>query len=859
MKRYYFYRLLLPLLLLPLVVFSQQDPSLEKLLSYAKNIRDFNHLYPQEKVFLHFDNTGYFVGENIWFKAYITTAEQHQLTELSRILYVELLTQEGKLVETLKLKIENGQCYGDFRLKPEYRSGFYEVRAYTRAMLNFGDDCIFSRVLPVYNEPEGEGEYNQKEMRNPYNRNIENSRKKPEKLKDVNVDFYPEGGNLIQGLSNRIAFKVTGKQGENLEVSGKLLDPNGQEISAFSTIHQGMGIFSFVPEEGKYRAVITYQNRNYNFDLPVTLPMGYTMQLNNFRDDKLNIQIDKTPGLSAEILGLSITCRGKLCYFDTLRVDTETWKSAIPKQALPEGVHCISLFNERGEVLSERLFFVKQPQEVFLTYQQNKKRYNPMEEIRLDFTVVDKDEQPVTAGFSVSVRDASSSPVGAYEDNIYTNLLLSSELKGYIEQPAYYFESNDNAHKYALDLLMMTQGWRRYAWKRLAGIDPLEIKHDIEETLMIKGKALNLNNEKPQGNVTLSYFLMKDSLPGVSGEGQTAADGSFTFLLDDTLTLKGEWNLTLQTYTKGKLLKSRILLDRQFSPPGRTYFPRETANQDTIRFYNEEDEEPKTDDEEAIEPEDGRKRSLNEVQQLKTVTVKARRKPRSSYPNDVYRVNRDIDATIDQEKPPPTSIIDYLMKSDDGFYYGCLNSKDDPGCNNPQYVYDGKKINLLFDTIGNRSFDPDLVTSIDDFSAFNSKALRLHGVLDLLTDIKRVESISVYRTIPNPPPGAPKFVLVYVQLKSKEDAMKYNDFPNGTRLTQFDGYSYTREFSKVVAPETLPATEDFRRTLYWNPNVKTDDNGKVSLEFFNNSNARNILINCEGMTENEKIINMQNY
>jgi len=637
-----------------------------------------------------------------------------------------------------------------------------------------------------------------------------------------------------------------------LEVSGKLLNPNGQEISAFSTVHQGMGIFSFVPEEGKYRAVITYQNKNYNFDLPVTLPMGYTMQLNNFRDDKLNIQIDKTPGLSAEILGLSITCRGKLCYFDTLRVDTETWKSVIPKQALPEGVHCISLFNERGEVLSERLFFVKQPQEVFLTHQQNKKRYNPVEEIRLDFAVTDKDEQPVTAGFSVSVRDASSSPVGAYEDNMYTNLLLSSDLKGYIEQPAYYFESNDNTRKYALDLLMMTQGWRRYAWKQLAGINPLEIKHHIEETLMIKGKALNLNNSKPQSNVMLSCFFMKDSLPGISGEGQTAADGSFAFLLNDTL--KGEWDLTLQTYKPGKMLKSRILLDRQFSPPGKTYFPRETVNQDTIRFYNEEDEDlEEEDNEEDTEPEDGRKRSINEVQQLKTVTVKARWKPRSSYPNDIYRVNRDMDAIIDQEKPPPVTIADYLMKNDNGFHIR-FSGKPGPA----PLFYDNKSVSLFFGTQSNLSFnpnDPNLFTNSNAFHHAFDREPRFHGVLDLLTDIKRVESISVYRTLPN----NPKSVAVYVQLKGRDDARKYNDFPKGTRLTQFEGYSYTREFSKVVAPEILPATADFRRTLYWNPDVKTDANGKVSLEFFNNSNASNILINCEGMTENGKVINMQNY
>jgi len=139
---------------------AQQDPNTVKLLSFVKNINTFNRQFPQEKTYLHFDNTGYFVGEFIWFKAYVVRADNHHLTELSKILYVELVSPEGFVVESRKLKIENGQCHGEFLLKDSLFAGFYEIRAYTANMLNFGNDGIFSRVFPVYDKPLQAGNFN---------------------------------------------------------------------------------------------------------------------------------------------------------------------------------------------------------------------------------------------------------------------------------------------------------------------------------------------------------------------------------------------------------------------------------------------------------------------------------------------------------------------------------------------------------------------------------------------------------------------------------------------------------------------------------------------------------------------------
>ena len=167
------------------------DSELSKLTPFMQALYGFSNAIPQEKVYLHFDNTSYYQGDDIWFKCYVVTAGLHQLSDLSKTLYVELLNPGGEVVGRRILKIENGQCHGDFTLNQlPFYSGFYEVRAYTKYMLNFGDDVIFSRLLPVFNKPETEGNFEEKAMLN-YGRwvggNMPMKRERPEKGKALNV------------------------------------------------------------------------------------------------------------------------------------------------------------------------------------------------------------------------------------------------------------------------------------------------------------------------------------------------------------------------------------------------------------------------------------------------------------------------------------------------------------------------------------------------------------------------------------------------------------------------------------------------------------------------------------------------
>ncbi|MDR2086597.1 MAG: hypothetical protein LBP72_05420 [Dysgonamonadaceae bacterium] len=267
---------------------------------FIRNIQAFNQLYPQERVYLHFDNTGYYLGETIWFKAYIAAGLTLQPDTTSGVLYVELLNAKGKILETKKLKITNGQCHGEFYLtlfNADYHAGFYEIRAYTKMMLNFGTATLFSRVFPVFNEPEKSGDYAGADMDTKNNikgLTLPVVRGKAPKKKRVNLDFYPEGGHSIKGLNGRVAFKATNERGTGIDITGEVLDSKGKSIASFVSAHEGMGIFEYKPDENKNTVKIHDGDNSYQFNLPSCLPNGYALKVNNIIKGNLILQMEGT-------------------------------------------------------------------------------------------------------------------------------------------------------------------------------------------------------------------------------------------------------------------------------------------------------------------------------------------------------------------------------------------------------------------------------------------------------------------------------------------------------------------------------------------------------------------------------------
>lgn len=270
---------LLAVMLLPLWVHAQTTP-FEQLFQRFKAAAQFDHAFPREKVYLHLDNNAYMVGETMWLKAYVVRASSLQPTTLSGVLYVELLNADGDLVERKLLQVDEGQAYGEFKLDMPVRAGFYEVRAYTREMLNWGSEACFSRVIPVFEKNEGRAETALEIPRPENEHDLAPGHSRPYDFKrrgEVFVDFYPEGGNMVKGMVGRVAFRASDAQGRGLTGGLSLFTADGRKVQDIVPEHDGMGLFMLSPEaQGGYVKYTDGENEQ-RFPLPEPQSAGYVL------------------------------------------------------------------------------------------------------------------------------------------------------------------------------------------------------------------------------------------------------------------------------------------------------------------------------------------------------------------------------------------------------------------------------------------------------------------------------------------------------------------------------------------------------------------------------------------------------
>ena len=856
----------------------------QALLSFMKESNDFALQVPLEKVYLHFDNTSYFQGENIWFKCYVVTAGQLQSSQLSKTLYVELLNPGGEIVDKRILKIENGQCHGEFTLShlPFY-SGFYEIRAYTKYMLNFGEDVIFSRLLPVFDKPKTEGAFETKKMlrydRNGPAGNYPMNRPRSEKANRVNVRFFPEGGNLIMGVESRIAFEATDETGNPIELTGVVTDESKQIVCQFITSHEGRGVFSFTPvgNKGKNVAEVTHEERKYRFDLPDSQTQGVVMEVDNLSlTDSIGITLRRNDQTLPEHLGIAILCgnRPQKSYF-AFTQNKETFIQ-IDKTDMPAGVSQIALFNKQGTILCDRLLFTGMNDRLEIKENTGKPTYNPYELIEMEFSVTDSKEKPVNTTFSLSVRDGDNEVESKH--NILTDLLLMSDIKGFIKNPSYYFEQKNNVAETQqaashLDVLLMVQGWRRYEWKRMAGIEPFDLKYLPEQAIETHGQVMTFVKNKPVANADVFLLLKRGGKENEGGESQILnfvadKDGRFAFISN----VQGKWNMVLSVRENNKPKDHLIILDRVFSPePSRYRFADlqvnipEEMNEDII-LEDTPDFDPKEDYDKffAAYLDSLDKLSIDQrVHRLPEVVVKAKRRAKEkemvrlrSTSVTSYDVNSEVDDILDKGEFISDDIHHFLEKVNPSFSYRRLsavhflnlspeinaNSENEEKYEEKFMFYKGKLaiFNVNYEKI-----------KWNEAGYINYKTIRLPAIKSIY--INENPSI-IAQYIDSPGSIIPLYEIArsfscVVFIETIQDGKIPVDGAKGVRKTWLDGYSEVKEFYNPKYPDLLDEPDlDYRRTLYWNPSVTTDETGKAKIEFYNNSRCKHFSISAETIT-----------
>lgn len=509
-----------------LVVIGAKGGSIEDI---RKALEQGSQSQVQEKVYVHTDNTCYFVGDTLWYKAYVVRADNMHPTDMSRILYVELLSPDGLLVERQQVVVSaTGYACGQFALRDSLYSGYYELRAYTRWMLNFNVrqhrysehdtwhfynkqmaadyfriwDGLYSRVLPVYSKPDEAGNYDARRM-------YQRPKTRLPKIKKDNlvVTFYPEGGHLIQGVENRVAFDVVDQHGEAVNIHGTV-DVGGRTQDV-KTEYMGRGSFLITPSDKHPKARFTFRGKDYAVNLPNPEAQGVAVRLDG---DRLTISSMGLP--SDKEYGLSVLSGGTLRWFTSLprassisrntsnTSDTsETRTISIPVDSLPTGVNDLTIFDSDGRIWADRLFFVNHhdcEKGLISSTIESTHTYAPYERIEVPVQL------PVTVPttFSLSIHDTYTDEPSYDDGNLMTSMLLSSELLGFIARPAYYFEKDDEQHRRHLDLLMMVQGWRKYKWQELSDT-ARQLRYTPEQNFTVEGSVYKMLSV---GETTIDEF-----------------------------------------------------------------------------------------------------------------------------------------------------------------------------------------------------------------------------------------------------------------------------------------------------------------------------------------------------------------
>ena len=844
------------------------DTIFSRYFRYAQNFAD---AYPREKVSLHLDNASYYLGDTIWFKAYVVTAEQNLPTTISKPLYVELLDQLGNVVERQIIQLTDGEGTGQIILNNTFFTGYYEMRAYTKWMLAFDNPSCFSRVLPVYRKRLSDEETPRSIAT--YRMDASMKQRPKDKEKKFTVRFFPEGGQLVKGISSIVAFEATSRDKGAADVEGTVVLPSGEELAHIRSLHDGMGYFEYKPEEKAGVAKIDYEGSTYQFDLPEALPQGYVLRIDN-RREMLDITVARSSQAMKDTLAVFVSSQGRPYKCMTLDFEDElNCQFRISTKELPPGVQQISLVNLKGETLCERFCYVMPRSSMLLACKTDHALYRPFEPVTCRIKVRDHLNRPVQANLSVSIRNGVESDFREYDHSIYTDLLLVSDLKGYIHQPGFYFENQSAERFKMLDVLLLVRGWRKYDLSRLIGKRPFLPRYLPETSLTLYGQVESYFG-KALRNVGVSILARRDSV-SIAGMTKTDSLGYFSAPVDG---FSGSMDALIQTRNEGKKWNKQavVKLFRNFEPSLRK-----------LDYYELNPEWKETGDlKQLLDTLDiAYKDSVfgPDHHLLDEVVVNAKRlnlllKQTERFEKEIlgyYNITQVVDKMRDKgeavynlpmllkELNPNFRLSDSLSLHYNNSRVLFIVNGGVLSYGKTDYVLDKdvdaiKSIMLYYDQAGGESvFVMNKQSNrVTKFTANNFWSGRWQD--GDLSDLSLQDAIGAdsgpdalwgekdRKTMKKCPLQKSSVVVCSITTIDDWDPNKTYKARRGIRHTYIQGYNEPLEFYSPAYPDGAPLyTEDSRRTLYWNPNVKTNKKGEVVIQCYNSDNSAPLIINVE--------------
>jgi len=469
----------------------------------------------QEKIFVHTDKTFYLAGEIIWFKIYNVDETFNKPADISKVAYIEIINEDQKAVMQAKISMLDGAGDGSLIIPSSLASGNYKLRSYTSRMRNFGADYYFEQPLAIVNtlkEPQlkagaAAGEYH--------------------------IDFFPEGGNLVDGIGSVVAFKITDQYGNGINAAGYIINGNKDTVSRLQTLRFGMGSFSLQPQKDVvYQAVFRLHDTTVVKNLPAAYEQGYVM---NLAGDAASDALTVTVSSSSRLINLPVYLfvHTRHLVKEVLTAQTTNGKAVfrINKNKLGDGISQLTVFNADRQPVCERIYCKRPSNKLVIQVKTDQAAYTSRNKINIALQTTDQSAMPVNADMSVAVFMIDSLQTVKYQD-IHGWLMLQSELAGKIESPEYYFNDSSAVATEALNNLMLTQGWRRFKWEDVAKNKLPAFEFITEnEGPVINGILTDKKTGLPQKNIITTL-----TVPGENFELRSAVskqDGSILFNVND--------------------------------------------------------------------------------------------------------------------------------------------------------------------------------------------------------------------------------------------------------------------------------------------------------------------------------------
>lgn len=769
------------------------------------NLANWANSNPIEKLYLHLDRESYTAGQTIWFKGYFIS--DYIPSSRSTAMNVELLNDKSQVILRKIFPAFMSESFGQLELPEDLTSGVYFIRGYSPVMLNQPGHFFIKKVSIFGKQPK--------------------TVSKEVTTQGVTISFFPEGGNLIYTLMNNVAFKAVDEKGMPVDVSLEIRNNKDETITTVSSSHDGMGYFSIVPQMTEsYYAVVTNSPGSEKFDIPASTHRGVTLTVRNSAKGK-QFKVEQLPDLETFKAAYMIGQMQNHIVFKQPLTGKNIYGGTIPTEKLLSGILQITVFNKDNMPLAERLTFIDN-KEYVLPATFSADTINTSERKRNHYSIALPDT--IVGNFSVSVTDADYETTGLRDQNIYSNFLLSSDLRGYINNPAWYFSPGASKAN-ALELVMMTNGWSRFKWEDVAkNALPPPIYADAG-FITLKGKINIEGTKKPFANKDVIYFLT------ASDTSKTKRLGAPKFLATDSM---GNFKLDSQVFfgnvdilfadprgNKSKFIKVKMDPDSLYKLysipaiqiPFRDTFGTETTTKMTD-YYN------------AYLKAEGL--------MLEGVTVRTRVKTKQEQLEERYASglfggginSRFLD--LSDETSGAFNICEYIH----GRIAGVNVRKNDEG----EYI----------------------VTYRDGGFGNNRLALFLDEVQ---TDANFIESIPVnqiayVKLMSNFVGASGGGGALAIYMKKGADLAAVTE--SSTDIVSYSGYEIFKEFYNpnydVRRPEDSKA--DNRLTLMWNPSINLAHvNPKIPVIFYNNDRTKKFKIVAEGVTNDgrflmiEKIVN----